>query len=114
MHEPILVEDGLMSVKEGQFLFLLMSADEEHNLTVDHLTVFSTAKETQPNMMFALSQLITKRNAEKYPTNKLIPVYVSWADEISVQMMMVMENGSLDIPLIFERSIDRVIVLPSL
>lgn len=103
------IEDGLMSVKEGDRILLAMDNKEEDQ--ENWLFVYNPGSGCTSNReVYAAAIAFNDKIKPLEPTSIVVPVYISWSDESYVQGMLISHDGSIVAPIRFHRSVDRVLI----
>lgn len=102
------VEDGLMSVVYGERLVLVMDDKKEGPLEnwlfVYRPTISANAKET-----YAAAVALKNNTAMEISGEfTALPVQITWASEEFIQAMLIAKDGTISMPLMFERHVNQV------
>lgn len=105
------VEDGLMSVAYGERLVLVMD-DSKEELLENWLFVYRPSEPTTPKETHAAAVALKHNSALEFGGEfAALPVQITWACEDFVQAMLIKSDGSISMPLMFERTVNRVKIM---
>ncbi|UQT03037.1 hypothetical protein TOTORO_01740 [Serratia phage vB_SmaS-Totoro] len=103
------VEDGLMSVAYGERLVLVMDDKEEGPLE-NWLFVYRPSVPANAKDTYAAAVALKDNTALEIGGDfTALPVQITWASEEIIQAMLIAKDGTISMPLMFERSPNQVI-----